>query len=287
MNAMNRLRDRRGFTMVEMIVAVVISVIVLGAAYTLLRNNQRFYRSQSQIVDVQQNLRAVAELLPAELRELSAEGGDILAMSDTALTIRAPRGLGVVCFQPDAVMGTIILRDAQWFGYRTIDATRDGIYIFTDNDTTLASDDRWTHADITATSAAVCADGTRGTLVTLANIDGGPGTLAGAYVGAPVRTHETVTYRLYSDGSDWWLGVTQLVSGAWTATSPVAGPLRANDGLQFSYLDANSAVTADSSQVTWIALTIRAESNQPIDVQGRPTGTYSDSLSVRVALRGN
>ncbi len=285
---MSALRDRRGFSMVELIMGIVVSTIVLGAAYTLLQNNQRFYRAQSQIVDVQQNIRAVAELLPAELRELSSTGGDILAMDSATLTVRAPRGLGIVCATPDAVNGRIVLKNSQWWGYRTPDATRDGLYVFGDLDSTIASDDTWIHADISSSLSVNCADGSAGSQLQLTNVVGGAAALAGVYVGAPVRTHETVTYSLWFDGSaDWWLGVSQLVSGSWTATSPVAGPLRANNGVKFEYFDANGNATTVITNVTWITASVVGESNQPIFVQGRPTGTYTDSLTVRAALRGN
>jgi len=278
----------RGFTMIEMMVAIIVSSIVLAAAMMLLRNNQRFYRSQSQIVDVQQNMRAVVEMLPSELRELSSSGGDILAMTDTSLQIRPARGLGFLCDAPDVGNGRIVIRNAMWYGYRTIDATRDGIYIFADADSTSSSDDTWVHADITGAQNEDCADGTSGTEVRLANVTGGFAALGDVVTGAPVRTHETVTYRLYNDGSGkWWLGVSQLVSGAWTSTSEVAGPLRASDGLDFDYYNSSGAATTALDSVAWIGMTVRGVSNQPIFVQGRPQGTYADSLSVRVALRGN
>jgi prepilin-type N-terminal cleavage/methylation domain-containing protein len=278
---------RRGFTLVEMLVAITVSTIVLGAAYMLLQNNQRFYRSQSQIVDLQQNLRAVAELLPAELREISSVEGDILAMSSTALRIRAMRGLGIICDTTAIGSGRITLRNSQWFGYRGVDPSRDGILIFDENNPDFASDDRWVSATVSSTTAVNCPDGSAGTRVDLGSVTGGLGTIASVTRFSPVRTFEQVTYRLFETGGNTWLGVSSFVDGAWTAMSEVAGPLRENDGLAFEYFDAAGAATADSSRVVSVRITARARSMQPIHVQGRPIGYHSDSLTVRVALRGN
>lgn len=276
---------RRGFTLVEMMVALAVSLIVLGAAYQLLRNNQRFYRSQSQITDVQQNVRAVAQIIPGELREISATGSDILAMSGTDLTIRAARAFGIICSVTDSASGRVVVRP--WWGYRAPDPARDGMFVFQDRDTTLASDDRWLIASLRSIASGTCADGTSGTQVQLDTLQGGFGSLSEVTVGSPGRTFEQVTYRLYQQGTQWWLGVSTLVSGTWTTMSPVAGPLRATDGIAFDYFDAAGAVTADSSLVAMVVITVRGESSQPIAMQGRPAGTYMDSMVVRATLRGN
>lgn len=280
-------RGRRGFTIVELIVAIVVSTIVLGAAYGLLLNNQRFYRSQTQIVDVQSNVRAVAQILPAELRELSPTGGDIMAMSDTSVTIRAMRALGIVCDVSDSANARLVLRNSQWYGYRAIDPERDGIFIFRDADTLAASDDGWVLAGVAQTSNEACEDDTPGTRVDLENVVGGAGVLSGVTLGSPVRTFETVRYHLYQDAGAWWLGVSTLAEGTWSGSSPVAGPLLEGSGLAFSFLDAAGAAATDSSRVRTIRVTVRGESSQPINMQGRPQGLYRDSLTVRAALRGN
>ena len=100
------LLTRRGFTLIELVVALVILGIVSGAIYKVLLTNQQTYTAQTQGIDLQQNLRAGAALLPAEFRELNAAGelspgtGDIGAMTATSLRIRAMRQLGFLCVTP-------------------------------------------------------------------------------------------------------------------------------------------------------------------------------------------
>src|SRR5438093_11805042 len=107
-------RARRGFTMVELLVALVLLALVSAALYRVLVNNQRLYMAQTQRIDLSQNIRAASNILPAELREIDAADGDIVAMSPTRLELRAMRWLGVLCTA--AVMGgglnglTVVIR---------------------------------------------------------------------------------------------------------------------------------------------------------------------------------
>lgn len=287
---MSRFVGRRGFTLIELLVAMSMSSIVLVAAYMLLRNNQRFYRSQSQIVDVQQNMRAAAVILPNELRELSAAGGDIEEMDATAISIRAPRNVGFTCRASDPTNGYVYLSNALLFGYRSIDPERDYAYVFRDGDPDMAGDDQWLNARISATTSSTCADGSAATRLTLTNVTpGGLARLDSVTVGSPVRTYERVRYRLYESGGQSWLGVSSYVSGEWTAVSPVAGPLRPSNGVTFAYYDSTGAVTGTAANVRRILVTIRGRSSQIIQSAGRAARNtyYEDSVSTQVFLRNN
>ena len=68
--------NRRGLTLVELLVALVLLSIVSAALYRVLVSNQRIYQAQTQRIDMQQNIRAAAQILPADLRELDASEGD-------------------------------------------------------------------------------------------------------------------------------------------------------------------------------------------------------------------
>jgi len=282
-------RRPRGFTLIEMIISLAIAGILLTAAYRLLVANQRFYRSQSVVHDIQSNVREAALILSSELREVSASGGDLQLMSDTSITINAMRVLGFVCAPPDMLLGRVVVRNSALFKYRNIDATRDSVFIFREGLTNRTSDDRWLRGRVNGTAAALCSDGTAGTRIGMASLLGTGNFLQLDSVtqGSPVRAFETVNYRLYSSGGTWWLGVSNLVSGSWTAVSAVAGPMRANDGVWFTYLDSTGAVTATATNVRAIQVNVRGQSTQAISIPGHPSGTYSDSLSIRVAVRNN
>ena len=296
MRRLSRLSRRAGFTLVELIVAITISGLVMGSIYNILASNQRFYQAQNQILDVQQNIRAVAQILPGELRGLDPNGGDSVAMSDTAITIKAMRAFSVLCTTPTAADVTarqITIRNALTSGYRAIDATRDNALIFGEGNPRLSNDDRWLLAPIAASASANCADGSAGTRLTLTGMVNGDslGVKAavgdeGVLLGAPLRTFEVVNYRLYNDGTGtWWLGIRTYASGAWSATSPIAGPLRANDGLLLEYRDSNQVLTATTTAVRRIRITVRGRSTQPINIPGHVAGYFQDSIVARVALR--
>jgi len=287
---------RAGFTLVELIIAITVGGFVLGAIFRVMQGNQRFYSAQSLILDIQQNVRAVVQVLPGDLRELDAGDGDIIAMSDTSITIKAMRGLAITCTAPNVGSAQITVRNTQTFGYRAMDAARDSVLIFRDGNISLTDDDTWLRAPIAGMASGTCADGTTGTQLTLTGMIGGTAQLGpnsspnddGVLVGAPLRSFEVVTYRLYDDGTGmWWLGIRNYSGGAWSATSPIAGPLRANDGLNLEYRDASGNVTAVPTDVAQIRLTVRGRSVAPINIPGRPSGYYEDSLSTRIALRNN
>src|SRR5437773_316193 len=92
--------NRRGLTLVELLVALVLLSIVSAALYRVLVSNQRIYQAQTQRIDMQQNIRAAAQILPADLRELDASEGDISAASATSVTFRAMRWIGIMCSAP-------------------------------------------------------------------------------------------------------------------------------------------------------------------------------------------
>ena len=98
------MRNRRGFTLVEILVSLVIMLIVSGAIYKMLNSSQRLTRAQAERVSLQSNVRSGALVVPTELRELStfvggdADQNDVLAATaDERHTYRAMRGIGFVC----------------------------------------------------------------------------------------------------------------------------------------------------------------------------------------------
>ncbi len=288
MQPLSGCRRRRGVTLVELIVVLTIAGILLGALGRVLWASMRFYQAQSQILDVQQNVRAVLQILPIELRELDAGGGDIVSMSDTAVTVKAMRSFAVVCAPPSVARAQVTVRNALTYGYRAMDAARDSVLVFREGDPVLSADDRWLRAPIAAIAPAGCADGSAGTRLTLTGMVGGATQLDSVLQGAPLRTFETVNYRLYDDGAGaWWLGVRTHSAGSWSSTSPIAGPLRPRNGLRFEYRDAAGGATATRTAVARIRITVRGRSLVPIRIPGRRPGFFEDSLSTQIAVRNS
>ncbi len=69
--------DRRGFTLVELLVALVLGALVASGVYQALVGTQRASHAGMQQIEVQENLRAGVGYLSAVLRELDAAEGDL------------------------------------------------------------------------------------------------------------------------------------------------------------------------------------------------------------------
>jgi prepilin-type N-terminal cleavage/methylation domain-containing protein len=267
---------RRGVTVVELLVALVLFGICSTAVAGVMRRLLGGYRTTVQSIDRRQNLRIAAAFLPAELRALDARDGDIVAMARTTVTIRAPRVFGMLCRdQPAGLTGAtaLVLSDGLRYGVRNVDADTDSLWILAPG-----GDDRWIRTGVASVGAAPCADGSAGIRlgVTLPAPDGFP-------AGTPVLGYEIVTYRLYRSSEDgrWYVGEQ---TGA--SLQPLLGPVTP-DGLALNYLDSMGVFTADPTLVRMIDVRVRAPTVEPIrDASGRLVQPV-DSLVTLVALRNN
>ena len=290
-------RGRRGFTMIELLVALVLLGLVSAALYRVLVNNQRLYMAQTQRIDLSQNIRAAGSILPAEFRELDASEGDITAMSATSISIRAMRWLGFACNTP--VLGgalnpvSVIVRGGapgqpMFFGSRGIDDNKDSVLLYYDGDKNSRTDDFWAIGSIQASpNGQNCNDGTNGQRLLLSiNLLGlGPNVVGAIPLGAPIRGYERVVYQLYQPAGDtsWYVGF----QPANQSMQPLIGPVLTN-GLTFQYYDANGNVTAVRSQVARIDITVRARTAAAVRAGGQAAAaTMVDSVVTSVALRNN
>ena len=273
----------RGSTLIECAAALVISSILLAAVWSLLLAGWRTSRRESANVAVRQNVRAAAALLRAELHGVSVPGGDLLRISDSAIVLRATRALGFICGGlPGA---TIVLGDSLLSSTRSVDPARDSALVFREGDPTISDDDRWLHAGIVATHGGRCADGTSGTALSLAAVSGED--LAGVTAGAPVRTFEILEYRRYADADHiGWLGVHGPSGAGWAALSPVAGPLRAKDGMVLRFTGKDGLPAALPDSVAVIEAAIHGFDPRLLVAPGRPLGPSADSITVRVYVGG-
>lgn len=282
-------RARRGMTLVEILIALVMLGVVSAALYRVLLSNQRIYQTQTQHIDLQQNMRAAATLLPAELREIAATDGDIEAMSPTAITIRAMRWMGFICVPPPlggAVVGTSMTVRAQpFYGTPQINTGRDSMFVYYDGDQDTRDDDDWALAQPTSVGSATCPDGQPGLDVAVSWRVAPPNVAGGIPPGAPVRGFTTVTYRLYQPpgGELWYVGM----EPAGGTIEPVIGPV-IEGGLSFAYFDSTGAVTTVPTRVARIDVVVRERTIQAVqNAAGAGKSVAVDSVLTSVALRNN
>lgn len=291
-----------GFTLIEILVALVIFSLVATVLTRLLITSQRVTTSQQVRASLQSNLRVGSMMLPNELRMLNqSDSTDILDVSSTSITFRAMRGYYVLCdtiTSATAIKMVRVLPSPFTFDYRAPEVG-DSLFVFYENDSTKISDDRWVRVGIAGTTAGTCTGndwtGSTALAVTLAS----PGIpvasfpLANFMTGAPIRSYEITKLSVMTDADGVnWLGMCTGDPGTCTL-EPVVGPLAATNGFTITrYDDDGTVVTGNSfaDRNSLRSLTIRfiGVGEQVINRAGGPTGGFStlqDTLTTVVTLR--
>jgi len=311
---------RRGFTLVELLVALILLLAVGGVTYQLLVNTQRVSRSQSQHIGMQDNARSGAFIIADELREVGYDeinatavplittwlgaapavvsNPDLIAIGSDSITYRGMRAIGFTCNLVSATPAVVVHNSAAIpFSQLRSLTTNDSLMLYVENDPSIAGDDIWLAVGIAAAPTAQnCPDGTAGVKITVAfpaaltaiglNATKVFGT--GMVVGGPVRGFEMMQVRSYTSAGKLWLGMrSRPLAG--TTIEPVLGPLAngagASQGLTFAFYDASNAVTAVRNNVRSVQVTLRPISDEMVRTTGRYANVDSLSLSTRVALR--
>jgi prepilin-type N-terminal cleavage/methylation domain-containing protein len=267
---------RRGFTLVELLVVLVLGTILLLATYQILGTNTRVFAANTARAQGQQTLRAGVDILSGELREISTIGGDLLEMGRDSLTIRAQRTFGLVC----AVDYTGSPPTVTSFRVGPTFEVGDSIFVFHDNNVNLSSDDEWFGGTVSAVVSGTACSGSLSQTLSIPML----GTTASALppdsvrVGAPIRGFQTITLGEYTFDGEIFLG--RRVDGA-SDPDPLVGPLLDYRGLTFRYFDSRGQLTTVDTLVAQIEITLRYKS----DMKTFQSVPVSDSVVVRVYPR--
>lgn len=274
------MRHREGFTLIELMIALVISTALLAGVFQLVFIQNEVYARQQGIADARQSLRAAGTLLAWELRHVDAAGGDVYAIGPDSVSVRSYDGSAVVCrkrvnqsqYGLHSVSGDIETGDSAM------------IYLVSSSRT---QDDAWhaLHIAIANTPSGLgmsttCPEwpGTPQAELGIQVSFASSADTAGIRIGAPVRAFHRRTYRMIQENDDWWLAVREGAGSYRLLT----GPLRAGDGLQLRYFDAAGAATTVAANVSAVEFTLHSESPLQRTVQDTP----ADSIVMRVQLRG-
>jgi prepilin-type N-terminal cleavage/methylation domain-containing protein len=269
------IRSRRGFTMVELLIAMTTGLVVLSAVYAALIAQSREYQQNRERRDVAETLRSAAVLLSSELQHASAAGGDLYAISSTSLTLRSYQASGIVCgaapprygiWQPSNTFTST--SDDSAFAYQLSPATWHTTKVsavWTNPGSPYVANCSWVGAKVPPQVIELAGD------------------TAGVGVGSLVRSWRKTQYGLVSQNGRWWLGRRIGSAVTWDI---VTGPLRSdvNGGLAFVYYDASGNVTATLTAVARVDIVLRAESYRVIQ-QGSTVGSKIDSVTAKVFLR--
>lgn len=247
---------KRGFTLVEVLVALTLTGIVVAGTLQALSTQKKFYARQARILSARHAMRASATILVSELREVSASAGDFYAIANDSVALRSTAGFGIACGVNDA-SGTLSLTHVS--GHFSIEGA-DSVLVFVENGPG-DDDDVWRVLPVIGIAAAGpgCGSGTAPDRVATVT-----GSLAGVWEGAPVRLFQPYVFGLYELNGRWYLGRRPRVAGS--EYVPVAGPLAppASGGLQLTYYTSNGVATLDPSLVARVAITVRAPTNRTL-----------------------
>ena len=302
-------RARRGFTLTELMITVVLFGLVMAVLMRVIVRQQKFYRSANEVIDTRTQVRQAMSVLPLDLRGVSSIGADIKAISDSSITVLATYATGVICsisgsefVLPPENMSRHILTSFSMRARRG-----DTVMVFNEGMGRGASDDSWSRlrVDTVVTQTSGCAsflnpngseNGWNRPVVRLtAAVPGG------IVPGAAVRFVRPVRYSFYVAGDGrWYLGYAQNINGAWDTPQPLAGPFQPYDdtgtntnstsGLRFAYFDqaGNAITTTDSTSRAAIAridLQFLARGTDVNNIAIASGATFRDSVLVRVAVR--
>lgn len=271
--------DRRGFTLVELLVTVVVGAVILGATYAVMLSQQRFFARQTQIQDSRETLRAAAAILAAELRQASAGGGDFQSIAADSFVLRTTIGFGIVCNmnKPEKRYAVTGLWGEWTSGTKLL--------AFLDNNPGTA-DDQWVEMSIVSMqqpTTDLCAYGSTASARIVTD-----SAHTGLRVGAQMRPFRWYVYKLYQERGRYWLGRRRLTEVNYTGVVGPLTPPGADAGLVLTYFDALGAVTADPGAVGSVRLSVRSESfGRAPGLSGSANTYIRDTLSTRAYLRNN
>jgi len=270
---------RRGFSLIELVVGLVLGVFVLSGVVQMMIVQGRGYRKQREIIDIRETAREAAALLAWDLRQSVVGGSTMAAMGPGMVALRSPRGLGTICAKHP-----LLARYGLWkTGGNILAGIDDSALVYE------MGRDKWTALKISAVGTPAgmgvpaCAwPGARPPDVVVEFAVGAETDTSYIKVGAPFRSFRRVEYAEYELNNRWWLG---RKVGAATSYDQLTGPLASPaSGLTFAYYDTLGAVTTNPSAVGSVAFTLRTESFKNTHV-GATYVYQRDSLATKVSLR--
>lgn len=281
---------RCGFTLTELLIAVVISGILITIVLRFVQAQSRLAEIQHGREEVQQNLRSSLDLIASELRGVSAAAGGIEEAGDSSLTIRVPKAYGVVCNQPPTSSDPLYV----------LFSDPGEINLLWNSAVSLAvrkPDEQWETVSLSAvgspsaTAQSTCNSSLSPQPSAKNARDLVPTSPVPAdVVGAPALLFDRVRYQSQPPGGTgteprWLQRSNGILSSGGFSMEPLAGPLRSEAGLRFRYYsDASPSPLptplTDPTSVTSVSVSIAMETRER-----DPARRQRAEDSVRVVLR--
>ena len=314
-----------GFTLTEVLVALVLLGLVMGAMMGVLVRQQKFYRSANELIDSRANVRQAVAMLPLDLRTISASdernGTDVYAATDKSIEFRSVFGSSIICKKLSLTQLVLppvdVAKGTALTAWLRAPVAGDSLMIFDDSTSVGSDDDHWevykiqSVSTIVATSANACqpasgyleaADVAASRVSYLVEVAPSVPTFSTTIgQGAPIRFFQRRRYELYqpTGSTSWYLGRYDCNNNtnSCPALSPVSGPFApysataANSGMSFIYWKSDgttftpAATTASRMQIAGIQIVARSDTKSRVNISGMKNEVRRDSLSLNVSLR--
>lgn len=300
---------RRGFTLAELMISILLLAVVGGAISESVRRQQQIFRSIALMVTTRGDVRDGTEVLAADLA--TASPLDTLPFTgDSAVEFLSAIGVSVSC---DSAPGFQLRippeKLASGLPLTTILATPDSgdiVLLYNDDSVATGGVPRWDRHAIASvgsqSAATACPVSTGFTTPADAAAPANIVTLrtyasSGIARGAPVRFVRRMRYSLYrSSDSRWYLGSRRCNGVGPTACNvvqPLSGPYLeysagGQSGFGLRYFDAGGMTLAPwdaRSAVARLEVAVRARSPIAIRLRGDWAAQFMDSAFVTIALR--
>lgn len=184
-------RTRRGFSLIELLITIVLVAIIGVAAGRMLISQTRFYSRLAGQKDARSVTRNARNIIQTELAMVQA-GNGVVAASNDSIRVRMPILWGVLCSNSTIMnlpYDSAVFAMASYAGYALKDTTAAGTYTYT--------------TATTAPTAGTATNCTNAPVNITAPPNGGYLSLSPAVTGtagSPIFLYQEVTYKFASSG---------------------------------------------------------------------------------------
>lgn len=262
---------RRGFSLAELLVAIVLLGLIGVGISRLLQSQMQFFQRSTGSRDARSVTRNALNLMRDEMRMIEPRG--ITAATTTSITARVPYAMGVYCGASTATfipVDSLIRATAVFAGYAYRDTTLNATYTYVPSSTAL-SVGVLTQCTVTAGITPI----TNGQTLLMSP------AFPLLALGAPVLLYQTVNYRLaastlVSGRTALWRQVTGGVN------EEIAVPFDASSVFQFYVsggITAQAAVPGTLNTISGLELVLTGQSERNSPRTGAP-----ESSGTRVSI---
>ena len=273
--------NRKGITLIELLVALCVSGVLLGGVYKTFTSQQHTYTVQDQIVDMQQNVRVAINRMTRELRMAGFGGGGVDGWSSTEFFNHgAMYGAYSNVVNPAGGGTSVTVVE----GFQPLIATTLSVNASTGSKSIFVND---ASSFDTANMQYISIDGSEAHCISAINagtkelqFNGWDKLTNDHLAGEPVYLLQAITYSIGpSEGKSCLLRDDHLGAGP----QPVAENV---ETLQFAYFDVNGNPTANPPDIRMIQLNVvaRTDMSDP-DIAKTGDGFRRRTLTSNIQLR--